>query len=221
MKHKIKILIMSILSLLAACSQKEISVVPYYSKPDFTPQWTRESDDIHKIDNFSFTDQDGRQVTNETLRGKIYAANFFFTTCPSVCPSMTKNLMKVQEAFKNDDEVMLLSHTVKPWYDTQEKLKNYEKSYNIQNGKWLLVTGKTNEIYSIARKSYYAEEEPGYNKDSTEFLHTEHVLLIDWNGHIRGVYNGTLTLEIDRMIEDIKTLEGDRKKMMAALSNDG
>jgi protein SCO1/2 len=133
---------------------------------------------------------------------------------------MTKNLMKVQEEFKDDDEVRLLSHTVKPWYDSQERLKNYEKSYNIQNGKWYLVTGKTNDIYSIARKSYYAEEEPGYNKDSTEFLHTEHVLLIDWYGHIRGVYNGTLALEIERMIEDIKTLERDRKKTIAYLSND-
>ncbi len=213
MKQINKILLMSILALIAACSQKNISVVPYYDTPDFTPHWIEDSKDIHTIDNFSFKDQDGNEITNETFKGKLYAANFFFTTCPSVCPRMMTNLLKVQEVFKDNDDVKLLSHTVKPWFDTRERLKNYEKSYKIQNGKWYLVTGKTNDIYSIARKSYYAEEVPGYNKDSTEFLHTEHILLIDWDGHIRGVYNGTLTLEIDRMIEDIKTLKREKEQI--------
>lgn len=191
------------------CAENKVSELPYYDKPDFTPLWVNnnEAEKLHKISDFSFTDQDGRKITRENLNGKIYLANFFFTTCPGICPTITRNLLKVQNAFITDNDIKIISHTVMPWSDSISSLKNYEKTFSIKNGMWYLVTGNTSEIYELARKSYYAEEKAGYNSDSTEFLHTEHVLLIDRNGHLRGIYNGTIALDAERMIEDIKILK--------------
>jgi protein SCO1 len=215
MKTIIKIIYISILPFIAGlygCGKSDkVSGLPYYNTPDFTPLWlsSREAsaENIHTISDFSFINQDGKSITNSDFEGKIYAANFFFTSCPSICPNMTKNMLKVQQAFEKDDDVKLVSHSVMPWADSVAALKNYEKTFNIKNGMWELVTGNTSQIYELARKSYFAEEEAGFNSDSTEFLHTEHVLLIDREGYIRGVYNGTLPLEIERMIEDIKILK--------------
>jgi protein SCO1 len=215
MKTVIKITLLFILPYIAGslsgCNKDKAGELPYYNTPDFTPLWLSESEvkskNIHTIADFKFTNQDGKTVNKETFDGSIYAANFFFTTCPGICPTMTRNLLKLQEAFIADSDVKLISYSVMPWVDSTANLKNYEKTFNIRNDKWQLVTGKTSEIYELARKSYFAEEEAGYNADSTEFLHTEHVLLIDKKGHIRGVYNGTLLLEIERMIEDVKLLK--------------
>ncbi|MBZ0202517.1 MAG: SCO family protein [Ignavibacteria bacterium] len=209
MKLKIKILIIILCTITANCSKEHVSELPYYNSPDFTPHWLNgnESESIHKVASFSFTSQDGEIVTDKSLSGKIYLANFFFTTCPGICPTMTKNLLKVQEKFNKDNEVQLISYSVMPWVDSVSNLKNYEKAFNISGRKWHLVTGSTKEIYELARKSYFAEEEAGFNSDSTEFLHTEHILLVDKKGHLRGVYNGTLPLEIERIIDDINILK--------------
>jgi len=195
--------------MLLSCGEKNVSELPYYDTPDFSPLWLDddETSGIHKVGNFSITDQDGKAVSDENFSGKIYIANFFFTTCPGICPKMTGNLKKVQSAFINDDDIKLISFSVMPWVDSVSRLKEYENSFSLKNGKWYLATGKTSDIYNLARKSFFAEEEAGFNADSTEFLHTEHVLLVDKNGHLRGVYNGTLPLEIDRMIEDVEILK--------------
>src|SRR3990172_6572387 len=195
-----------VLLMLLSCGEKNVSELPYYDTPDFSPLWLDddETSGIHKVGNFSITDQDGKAVSDENFSGKIYIANFFFTTCPGICPKMTGNLKKVQSAFINDDDIKLISFSVMPWVDSVSRLKEYENSFSLKNGKWYLATGKTSDIYNLARKSFFAEEEAGFNADSTEFLHTEHVLLVDKNGHLRGVYNGTLPLEIDRMIEDVE-----------------
>ncbi len=118
---------------------------------------------------------------------------------------MTKNLLKVQKAFPQNNHIAFISHTVTPSIDSVARLKKYAERFGLDD-RWHLVTGDQAAIYTLARQSYFAEEEPGFTKDSTEFLHTEHILLIDANKHIRGVYNGTLELEIDRMIEDIQQL---------------
>lgn len=203
------ILILIIFFIINGCSGNKVSELPYYDKPDFTPVWVKdnEADKLHKISDFSFIDQDGKKISQENFEGKIYLANFFFTTCPGICPTITKNLLKVQNAFISDSDIKIISHSVMPWSDSIVCLKNYEKTFNIKNGMWYLVTGSTSEIYELARKSYYAEEKAGYNSDSTEFLHTEHVLLIDRSGHLRGIYNGTIALDAERMIEDIKILK--------------
>jgi len=206
---KISTIIFSVLVLLWGCSGNRVSELPYYNSPDFTPLWVSKSDaeKLHKIADFSFTDQDGKRVTAGDLRGKIHVANFFFTTCPGICPTMTNNLLKLQKEFGKSDDLKLVSYSVMPWSDSVSSLKNYEKNFNIKNGMWYLLTGSTSEIYELARRSYFAEEKAGYNSDSTEFLHTEHVLLVDKNGHLRGIYNGTLALDAERMIEDIKILK--------------
>lgn len=208
MKSKINVLILIMSGFLISCSNT--GELPYYNTPDFTPLWLSKDDvskqNIHKISDFNFTDQDGMQLTKESLNGKIYAANFFFTTCPGICPTMTRNMLKVQEAFSTNENFALVSYSVMPWADSVAALKSYEKTFGIQNGKWHLLTGSTSEIYRLARQSYFAEEVSGYNSDSTEFLHTEHILLVDKQGHLRGVYNGTLPLEIERMTDDIRVL---------------
>jgi protein SCO1 len=185
--------------------------LPVYNTPDLTPQWLSAkalmSDTIHRVRAFEFTNQDNQLVSNTTLDNKIYVANFMFTVCPSICPKMTQNLNAVQRAFEADPSVMLVSHTVMPWVDSVTQLKKYADNMGIKSQKWHLLTGDAGKIYNLARQSYFAEEAIGYTKDSTEFLHTEHVLLVDGKRRLRGIYNGTLQLDIERLIDDIHILK--------------
>ncbi|MBR09360.1 MAG: SCO family protein [Rickettsiales bacterium] len=195
---------------LFGCDSKSTKVsMPYYTQADFTPKWIAGNvDTIHQVADFSLTNQDGQIITNADLKGKIYVTNFFFTICPTVCPKMTNNLQRVQEAFAQDDEVMLVSHTVMPWLDSVEVLKEYALKNEIQTNKWQLLTGDKSLIYQLGRQSYFADE--GFGKsvtDMDDFLHTENIVLVDGNQHIRGVYNGTLPLEMTRLIEDIQRLK--------------
>ncbi len=203
MKNKFILILFGFICIMG-CKNKD--TLPYYNDASFTPVWDRhELKSLHQVPDFSFVDQNDKTITQKDLDGKIYIANFFFTTCGSVCPKMTKNLLKVQAAFPDNNEIAFISHTVTPWIDSVSRLKSYSKKYNLDD-RWHLVTGDKAMIYQLARQSYFAEEEPGYDKDSSAFLHTEHILLIDKDKHIRGIYNGTLELEIDRLISDIKLL---------------
>ncbi|GAA4415831.1 SCO family protein [Nibrella viscosa] len=185
--------------------------VPYYNTPDFTPIWLTDSAEVnhqitHRIADFSFRDQTNAPVTPETLRGKIYVANFFFTSCPSICPKMTSLLKAVQDTFRQEPAVALVSFSVTPWIDSVPRLRQYADRNGMIDQKWHLLTGDKSAIYTLARRSYFAEEALGFTKDSTEFLHTEHLILVDPNRRIRGIYNGTILLEIDKLIADIRTL---------------
>ncbi len=184
-----------------------VESLPYYHTPDFDPIWAvNDLDTLHTIADFSFTNQNGQMVTDETVQDKIYLSNFFFTNCGGICPKMTRNMEKVQNAFETDNDVLFLSHSVAPKVDSVAKLKTYANNFNVNDNQWHFLTGSQSEIYEMARQSYFAEEEPGFNKDSTEFLHTEHFILVDRNKHIRGIYNGTIELEMDRIIEDVQIL---------------
>ncbi len=200
-----------VLLFLLACKSKpkELSL-PFINKPDFTPEWIEKNDaaykSIHTIPAFSFTDQNGKSVTEKTVEGKIYVADFFFTRCGSICPKMTSNMAILQEKFKNNDDVLLLSHSVTPGMDSVPVLKRYAEDKGVITGKWFLLTGKEEDIYSLAKKQYYAGDTIGYYQTGNEFLHTENFILLDKHRRIRGVYNGTLTLEIERLAEDINTL---------------
>lgn len=184
--------------------------LPYYNTPDFTPQFlnTDEAAKIisHRIGDFKFTDQDGNQVTQQTVNGKVHVAAFFFTACGSICPKMTAQLKRVQDAFAGDSSIVLLSYSVTPWLDSVPVLQRYAQKHNVNAAQWHLLTGYKSAIYDLARKSYFAEEEIGYTRDSTEFLHTEHFILVDRTSRIRGIYNGTLALETDQLIKDIRQL---------------
>lgn len=185
--------------------------LPYYNTPDFSPQFlnTAEAAKIimHRIGEFQFSDQEGQQVTQQTVNGKVHVAAFFFTACGSICPKMITQLKRVQDTFAGDTDVVLLSYSVTPWLDSVPVLHAYAQRHQINAAQWHLLTGYKSAIYELARKSYFAEEEIGFTKDSTEFLHTEHFILVDHTSRIRGIYNGTLALETDQLIRDIRQLQ--------------
>jgi protein SCO1/2 len=213
MTRLIKNSILVLLLAAAGCKAKPKGPLPmpFINKPDFTPEWIDKDDaaysSIHTIPAFSFTDQDGKTITEKTVEGKIYVADFFFTRCGSICPKMTNNMGILQEKFKNDDNVILLSHSVTPDDDSVPVLKRYAENKGVISGKWHLLTGNKDDIYRIAKKEYYAGDTVGYYSVNNEFLHTENFILVDKHRRIRGVYNGTLPLEMDRLADDIGTLE--------------
>ena len=184
--------------------------LPYFISSDFTPTWFKDSREIkgkHKIPNFSFLNQNGDKITNETYKNKIYVADFFFTSCPGICPKLTKNMGVIQERYKYDNDVLLLSHTVMPWTDSIPVLNAYAKRNNINDKKWNLVTGNKNKLYSIARDGYFADEDFVKTKDVSQFIHTENFILVDGQGFIRGVFNGTIPMDIKRLIRHIEILK--------------
>lgn len=171
----------------------------------------------HKIADFSFTNQNGKTITQNDYKGKIYVADFFFTTCPTICPIMTDNLTWLQEQIKNDPKVMILSHSVTPDIDSVPVLKAYAEKKGAIDGKWNMVTGKKEDIYYIARKSYLAVKTTS-SKDLYDMVHTENFILVDGKGRIRGFYNGTnLDKEVEgeknvkQLLEDIKWLSANEK----------
>lgn len=164
----------------------------------------------HHIADFSLTNQNGKTITQEDYKDKIYVADFFFTTCQTICPIMTKNMHKVQKKIIADDEVMLLSHSVTPEIDTVAQLKRYANEKGVNASKWNLVTGDKKQIYELARKSYLAVKEDG-DGGPFDMIHTENFMLIDKSRKIRGFYDGTDLEEIDRLLEDIKTLKASYK----------
>ena len=195
-------------ALLGSCSQHE--TLPFYNSPDFNPLFLTKSEAqkkvSHTIDFFEFNNQDGKRIGSNDVVGKIHIANFMFTQCGSICPIMTNNLKRLEKEFIQEENFVMLSFSVTPWVDSVPKLKSYAQDYEIAKKEWHFLTGNTSDIYALARRSYFAEENLGFTKDSMDFLHTEHVLLVDKNLKIRGVYNGTLPLEIKQLTEDVKIL---------------
>jgi len=159
----------------------------------------------HSIADFSFTNQNGKTITQKDYEGKIYVADFFFTTCGSICPKMTNNLVEVQKAFINNPKVMLLSHTVFPETDSVSVLKKYANKNGVIDSKWNLVTGDKKQIYSLARKSYLAVK-LGKPEELYDMVHTENFVLVDSKRRVRGFYDGTNKEDIERLIEDITFL---------------
>lgn len=164
----------------------------------------------HTIADFKLTNQNGKTITQDDYKDKIYVANFFFTTCQTICPIMTDQMSQLQEKLKDNDEVLLLSHTVMPEIDTVAQLKRYALEKGVDDSKWNLVTGSKIEIYDLARKSYLAaKENPG---DPYGLIHTENTLLIDKKRRHRGYYDGTLPEDIDRLLSDIKKLQKEEQE---------
>ena len=199
--------------LLFSCQEKKTDAIPmpYYNEPDFNPIFIYNKDKVsnqitHTIDSFSFLNQDSSVINESIINNKIHVANFIFTTCGSICPIITSNFKIVGDRFKNDTNVVMLSYSVTPWIDKPAVLKKYKIKNGISNPNWHFLTGDRAKIYKLARQSYFAEEDIGFSKDSTQFLHTEHIMLVDRTKRIRGVYNGTLRLEMQHLVEDIRIL---------------
>lgn len=165
----------------------------------------------HTIGDFSFTNQLGEEITQENLKGKIYVADFFFTTCGGICPKMTKQLQRVQTEFSDDPNFKILSHTVFPSYDTVEVMKAYADRFEANHEQWWFLTGSKKDLYLMARKSYLVV--PDENDDSFEhgnesdFIHTENFVLIDPDKRIRGMYDGTDPDQVSELIKDIYDLK--------------
>ncbi|WP_242203492.1 SCO family protein [Aestuariivivens insulae] len=173
---------------------------------DSTMQYQKK---YHKIADFSLTNQNGKTISQNDYEGKIYVADFFFTTCQTICPIMTDHMVDIQNKIINDDEVMLLSHSVTPEIDTVAQLKRYAKKKGVIDSKWNLVTGDKKQIYDLARKSYLAVKDNPYAGDY-DMIHTENFMLIDKKRQIRGFYDGTNPEDIDRLLEDIKHLKKEK-----------
>ena len=185
--------------------------LPYYNDASFTPNWltpnSEEEEQFHKIPNYKLINQLGDTITENTFEDKIYITDFFFTSCPGICLKMTGNMLKLQEEFMSDSEIVLMSHSVTPSIDSVAVLKAYAEKHDIIDNKWHLVTGDKMEIYDLGRKQYFVENDLGIPKDINDFLHTENFLLIDKNKHIRGIYNGLNRASIAQLITDVKTLK--------------
>ena len=186
--------------------QAEELRLPYFNTVSLTPVWDKP---VHKIPPYAFINQFGDTISQKDYEGKIYIANFFFTTCPGICPRLTKNMLLLQDKYEHDATVMFLSHTVMPWVDTPEVLATYALKNKINTKQWHLVTGDKEALYNIARTGYFADQDFTATSDDDSFIHTENFVLVDTNGHIRGVYNGTLEIEVDRIERHIELLKSE------------
>ncbi len=159
----------------------------------------------HTIGDFSLTNQNGKTITQNDYTDKIYVADFFFTTCQTICPIMTDHMVQIQNELAEDQEVFLLSHTVTPEIDTVAQLKRYAVEKGVDDSRWNLVTGNKEEIYNLARKSYLAAKDAPFSP--YELIHTENFVLIDKKRRIRGFYDGTDPDAIRQLLSDIEILK--------------
>jgi protein SCO1/2 len=224
-KYKIIIIVLVVLSAIiltlfynALKPQKTLKV---YSPADVNPELVDTTVQYiardHKIADFAFTNQNGKTITQNDYKGKIYVADFFFTTCPTICPIMTTNMAWLQDKVKDMPDVMLLSHSVTPDIDTPAVLKEYAKKKGVIDSKWNLVTGDKKDIYYIARKSYLAVK-TSTSDELYDMVHTENFVLVDKEGRIRGFYNGLHIDEkedgeknVSQLLEDIQWLRENEK----------
>ncbi len=160
----------------------------------------------HSIADFKLINQNGDTITQANYADKIYIADFFFTTCPTICPLMTANMADIQQIIKGDEEVLLLSHSVTPEIDSVQQLKKYALEKGVIDAKWNLVTGDKKQIYELARKSYLAVLTDG-DGGPYDMIHTENFILVDKERRIRGFYDGTSSEEVAQLLEDLKVLK--------------
>ncbi len=181
-----------------------------YNPADVNPRLVDESilhvQKNHNIADFNLINQNGKKITNKDYEGKIYIADFFFTRCQNICIAMAYNMSELQEFYKNDTDIMFLSHSVTPLIDSVSVLKEYAMNKGVIDGKWNVTTGKKKHIYELARKSYFAVLDEG-NGDENDFIHTEQFILVDKKRRIRGYYDGTNDQEMEKLKEDIVFLK--------------
>ncbi len=189
--------------------------LPVYQPADVNPRLV--DDEVrhirtnHKIADFSLINQNGKTITQKEYQNKIYVADFFFTSCQTICPIMTNNMITIQEEFKNDESIMLLSHSVTPVMDSIPVLRNYADMKGVDDSKWNITTGNKKHIYELARKSYFAVVDEG-DGGAQDFIHTENFILVDKKRQIRGYYDGTDAEEMQQLIADIKLLQQEYQK---------
>jgi protein SCO1/2 len=186
--------------------QNKYEKLPVYNSSLNT---NKEDKTPHFIQPFNLINQDGKIFSDENTGNKIYVADFFFTSCTSACPKMTNNLMLVQSAFANDNNVEIISFTVDPETDTAQRLKWYTNHFNINTNKWNFLTGDKKEIYKLARESFYVSAGDG-DGGADDFIHSDKLVLVDKQKQIRGYYTGTDKNSVEQLIHDIKKLENEK-----------
>ena len=193
----------------------------YYKLPYFMPETDERGEVLmngadtvfHQIPAFELTDQNGQKFSSQQTKGKIYVADFFFTRCGTICPKLSSAMLRVQDVFGDNPDVILVSHSVDPGHDTPLVLKEYAKKYDAQDGKWFFLTGEKKAIYDLAIKGYKlpvadaSEYDKNIKNVDEMFIHSEKIMLIDKEGHIRGIYDGTFNADIERLQAEIKVLE--------------
>lgn len=196
-------------SVITSCLEYSKKQLPIYKPSNFNSQLVdkslQNSVENHKIADFNLVNQNGKIITQVDYRDKIYIADFFFTRCPSICPIMTDNMVKIQKAYLNHDDIMLLSLSVTPDIDSVPVLREYANSKGVIDKKWNVTTGDKKHIYNLARKSYFAVVDEG-DGGLQDFIHTPNFILVDKQKQIRGIYDGTDSDEILRLINDIGIL---------------
>lgn len=182
--------------------QKPLRTLPYFgNKKMIQPGDTS----YHTVKPFMFINQYNEKVTEETIKNKIYVVDYFFTTCHSICPVMSTELERVYKTFGGNNDVMILSHTVDPEIDSVDVMLKYAKLHGVNDKRWLFLTGDKKHLYELARQSYLLNAEEG-NGGEEDFIHTQSFALVDKERHLRGFYDGTDSLEVSRLITDIKLL---------------
>lgn len=164
----------------------------------------------HTIQDFAFLNQDSVLITQDSVRGRIFVADFFFTSCRTICPIMKTQMLRVYQEFENDPQVVLLSHTIDPEYDTVALLRGYAERLGVTSRKWHFLTGKKEDIYNLAEKSYFTTAREDALEDQG-FIHSGAFLLVDEHLRIRGQYDGTKPAEVDELIKDLRRLERENK----------
>jgi protein SCO1 len=183
--------------------------LPYLGRKEIMPvqedSGIRYDTIYHTIADYSFVNQDSNQVTHATFRDHIYVADFFFTTCPTICPVMKAQMLRVYETFKSEEKVMFLSHTIDPDYDTVALLHNFADRLGVSSKKWHFVTGPKEDIYEIGQNSYMVTAMEDKNEPGG-YIHSGAFILVDKERHIRGIYDGTDENEVNRLMKDMTRL---------------
>ncbi|MAV04930.1 MAG: SCO family protein [Flavobacteriaceae bacterium] len=198
-----------LLFIFISCDEVSKKQLPIYNPTDFNPKLVDKSirnvSDNHRVKDFNLINQNGIKVSSKDYENKIYVVDFFFTSCPSICPIMTNNMLLIQEEFIQNNNIMLLSMSVTPEIDNVEVLKKYAIEKGVIDSKWNITTGSKKHIYELARKSYFAVLDQG-DGGLQDFIHTPNFILVDTKKQIRGIYDGTVENEISRLIQDINIL---------------
>ncbi len=201
--------VLSIVVFFMATTNTDKNEPPIYNPADLNPALVdlslRGLDEGHRVMDFSLINQNGDTITQTDYEGTVYVTDFFFTRCPSICPVMSNNMALLQETFKDDDRLKLLSLSVTPDYDSVPVLKNYALKHGADVSKWNITTGNKRHIYNLARKSYFAVVNEG-DGGLQDFIHTPNFILVDTLKQIRGIYDGTKKEEITRLTNDINFL---------------
>ncbi len=210
-KYGIHIIYISLAALyLVSCNQIAKRQLPVYNPSDFNPGLVNQNlqniSENHTVADFELINQNGKKITQEEYKDKIYVVDFFFTSCPTICPIMIINMVKLQEKFIGNDDIMFLSVSVTPEIDSIAVLREYADRNGVLDVKWNITTGDKKHIYKLARKSYFAVVEQG-DGELQDFIHTPNFILVDKKRQIRGIYDGTDEKGIQRLIEDINILQ--------------